>query len=250
MNMITRKAKLSMKEFQLIETRIADTNALTTTLPEHLTQCLESYVDKSDEAMMNIVSRTEAEAAFMSSDYEFTTEQIQLLLNASMEHVEDPNSVLYKKLVAKAVKLYRFNFVVNQLGSTSARRAAGYAADPDMGMSSIAEDSEASMDPHAAFLNSMQGGPNPPASHNLPPLRIQEAIATRHLQVSGSRARAIALLLREQAAAAAPVSFGSPPASARNRAAAARASCCCCSCCCTCSVVASPACRPLPCHRP
>ncbi|GMI22803.1 hypothetical protein TeGR_g14543 [Tetraparma gracilis] len=186
MNMITRKAKLSMKEFQLIETRIADTNALTTTLPEHLTQCLESYVDKSDEAMMNIVSRTEAEAAFMSSDYEFTTEQIQLLLNASMEHVEDPNSVLYKKLVAKAVKLYRFNFVVNQLGSTSARRAAGYAADPDMGMSSIAEDSEASMDPHAAFLNSMQGGPNPPASHNLPPLRIQEAIATRHLQKDGN----------------------------------------------------------------
>ena len=177
-------AGLSMKEYQLIDMRKADVDKMSAQMPGAVLSNLESYADLSDPGAVGVVSRTEAAAALSSTEgFDFSGSVISALLDAAMEHPDDPNSVLYEKLAAKAVKKYRASTVVNQLGSTSARRAAGYAESsppPHPLMDSVAEGSE-------GLLSSSP--PPPPISapqHALPPLRIQEAIATKHLQKDGN----------------------------------------------------------------
>ena len=176
---IAKKAGISVQEYNLIETRVADVAEFTSLMPTTVRDELSTYVDTTDEAMCNIVSRTEAEAVLSSLPYPFTPAEVSQLCTASMEHPFDPNSVLFKVLTAKTVKLYRFNMVVEQLGGAAARRAISQLTES----ATPPTDPE---DPTAAFMSSITG--NLPTTHrgDLPPLKIQEAIATRHLQRDGN----------------------------------------------------------------
>ncbi|GMH96731.1 hypothetical protein TrVE_jg14031 [Triparma verrucosa] len=183
---VVRKANLSMQEFRLIDMRFSDVNATTQDLPALLYSVLEQYTDPSDEATANVISRTEAKAALDEVGMAFDRKDLETVLDAASENPLDENSVNFKALCAKLVKRYRKDNVCIQLGSAAARRSA----QPFSNLNGIAEDMEMEGDdesgvaPHSSFLESISGEPK--MMPNLPPLKIQQAQAIKHLRKDGN----------------------------------------------------------------
>ncbi|GMH71375.1 hypothetical protein TrLO_g3871 [Triparma laevis f. longispina] len=186
---VVRKANLSMQEFRLIDMRFSDVNATTQDLPALLYSVLEQYTDPSDEATANVISRTEAKAALEEVGMAFDRKDLEAILDAASENRLDENSVNFKALCAKLVKRYRKDNVCIQLGSATARRSAqpfsnlnGIDEGDDDESEMMAE--EEGVAPHNSFLQSISNEPK--AMPNLPPLKIQQAQAIRHLRKDGN----------------------------------------------------------------
>ncbi|GMI10429.1 hypothetical protein TrRE_jg8058, partial [Triparma retinervis] len=189
---VVKKANMTLREFQLIEMRYNDVAQFSVDMPQFLLGTLEQYSDPSDEMTASVISRDEAKAALEQCEMSFDKNDLEGMLDAASENVLDTNSVNFRSFCAKAMKKYRKDTVCVQLGSAKARKAAAVRDNP-LSMFSIGED-EAMVDddgstgaPHAAFLlNNSSEGQTVSTNPNLPPLKIQQALAVRHLKKDGN----------------------------------------------------------------
>jgi hypothetical protein len=161
---ITRISGIGIVEYNLIEARKADIEGMTDNMMYSLLLAFEEYVDdedKDDELMNNVISYTEAYSVLQNNSYNLAAPAIEELITASLETASDPNSVLYRILAIKTIKKFRFDYVVNSLGSFQSRCQSYAMLD---------------------MLDSTDNRNNRNAVHNLPPVRVQEAIALQNIQ--------------------------------------------------------------------
>ena len=187
-NAVVKKANLSLQEYRLIEMRYADIERSTTDLPRVLYSALEQYSDPSDESTAKTISRNEAKAVLEELEMSFDSKVLEAILDSASENSLDANSVNFKSLSVKLMKKYKKDTVCVQLGSAAARRAA----QPFSNLGEIIEGDEmdddctsASAAPHTSFLSSNSIA-QPSVTPNLPPLKIQQAQAIRHLRKDGN----------------------------------------------------------------
>ena len=191
---VVKKAKMSMKEFQLIEMRFSDVQKMSAGVPDSLLSALLQFSDQDDENTASVVSRDEAKAALEMCEIFIAPKDVEAILDYASENVLDVNSVNYKRFCARAVKKYRKDFVCVQLGSARARKAAAAQQSNPLPMLSVVDEDEegvveddgSAASPHAAFLQNGVEGVARAAPNQLPPLKIQQALAAKHLRKDGN----------------------------------------------------------------
>ena len=183
-SVVNRNKTMPLKEFQLIEMRFAEVLKSTSEMPSLLNDAFNSY----DPENKDTISVEQALMTLESNDIFLSHEDMDHCIRTSLDS-NDPSLIRYRKLCAKVIKRLRFDFTCQQLGSAIARRNANILDDlppnPDDENDDINNYNEFA-NPNQQFMDNFNGTNVPSSKANLPPLKLKEIIAKRHLKRDGN----------------------------------------------------------------